>query len=73
MLILNHPELKQFIFFEEIFNKKNKAKLYICIVLVNIRNIYVIYSHSGLINLIFCLSFLQLMSFRCRSINEILI
>ena len=40
MLLLYHPELWQFILFLEIF-----IRIPICIVLVNIKNIYIKYSH----------------------------
>ena len=47
MVLLNRPEL-----FKHFFSVKKyfMAKLYICIVLVNIRNIYVKYSHCGSIH-----------------------
>ena len=46
MLLINHPELCQFIFFHEI----RIVKLYICTGLTNIKNIYIKYSHCGPIN-----------------------
>ena len=45
MLLLKHPELLQFIFFQEVFLIIRISKFYVCTVLVNIRNIYVKYSH----------------------------
>ena len=45
-MLLIHPEFWQFSLKKYLIRI---AKLYICIVLVNIRNIYVKYSHCGLI------------------------
>ena len=43
MLLLNHPELLQFIFFSNIFHKNSQTIHLYC--LVNARNIYIKHSH----------------------------
>ena len=44
MLLLNNPELWQYIFFQEIF-RKNSQTIHFCIAFLKIRNIYAKYSN----------------------------